>query len=100
MPLCFVTSYPPATLPCNVYLPLQHRRRPNPSLVVEVSRHRYGGRLVSLHSCVQLVNSTALPLQLGCVSGQGWEPLALEVLGPGDSVWLPLQVGGCFYCFI
>jgi hypothetical protein len=72
-------------------------RRPYPSLVVEVSRQRYGGRLVSLHSCVQLVNSTALPLQLGCVSGPGRQPLPLEVLGPGESVWLPLQVGGFLF---
>jgi hypothetical protein len=65
--------------------------------MVEVSRHRYGGRLVSLHSCVQLVNVTALPLQLGCCApgtglGQGGYPLLLEVLAPGDAVWLPLQV--------
>jgi hypothetical protein len=43
--------------------------------------------------CVQLVNGTALPLQLGCVSGLAKEPLPLEVLGPGECVWLPLQVG-------
>jgi hypothetical protein len=66
---------------------------------------------MSLHSCVQLVNRTALPLQLGCVNQAGphnptthrppSEPLPLEVLGPGDSVWLPLQVGGVVLgCYI
>lgn len=68
------------------------------ALVVEVSRHRYGGRLVALHSCLQLVNATALPLQLGCLSPLGLkgEPLGLEVLAPGESMWLPVQVRNCF----
>jgi hypothetical protein len=72
------------------------QQQQQPSLVVEISRHRYGGRLVSLHSCVQLVNGTALPLQLGCIMSQAVpreDPLPLTVLGPGEAVWLPLQVG-------
>jgi hypothetical protein len=62
--------------------------------VVEVSRHRYGGRLVSVHSNIQLVNSSGLALQLGHLSSMGLsaQPSPLAVLAPGDSVWLPLQV--------
>jgi hypothetical protein len=46
---------------------------------------------------VQLLNATALPLQLGCAAAgnaisAGGEPLLLEVLAPGEAVWLPLQV--------
>jgi hypothetical protein len=71
------------------------------SLVVEVSRHRYGGRLVSVHSNIQLVNSSGLALQLGYLSPMGLsaQPLPLAVLAPGDSVWLPLQVcSAALYC--
>jgi hypothetical protein len=67
------------------------------SLVVEVSRHRYGGRLVSVHSNIQLLNSSGLTLQLGYLSPIALTapPLPLAVLAPGDSVWLPLQVCLC-----
>eukprot|EP00775_Hariotina_reticulata_P007318 gene7318-7530_t len=62
-------------------------------LVVEVSRHRYGGRLVTLHSAVEVLNSSGIALQLGCLSPLGFsnEPLVLGVLNPGQSMWLPLQ---------
>lgn len=64
--------------------------------MVEVSRHRYGGRLVSVHSNIQLVNSSGLALQLGYLSPMGLsaQPLLLATLAPGETVWLPLQVGG------
>jgi hypothetical protein len=73
-------------------------RRPRQafSLVVEVSRHRYGGRLVSVHSNIQLVNSSGLTLQLGYLSPMALsaQPLPLATLAPGDAVWLPVQVSG------
>lgn len=73
---------------------LCRRSRQASSLVVEVSRHRYGGRLVSVHSNIQLVNSSGLTLQLGYMSPMALtaQPLPLAVLAPGGSVWLPLQV--------
>lgn len=77
---------------------LQHwcacRRSRQHQLVVETSRHHYGGRLVSLHSTVQLVNSSSLQLQLGCCVSleQTGDPVVLDTLGPGESMWLPLQV--------
>jgi len=85
-------------LPDNLTLclyPGRRTRHPS-SLVVEVSRHRYGGRLVSVHTNVQLVNSSGLTLQLGYLSpvGLSAQPVEQAELAPGDSMWLPLQVGG------
>lgn len=82
------------------FLVSPHRRpRHASSLVVEVSRHRYGGRLVSVHSNIQLVNSSGLTLQLGYWSPLevSVQPLTLATLAPGDAVWLPLQVRCCVW---
>jgi hypothetical protein len=51
---------------------------------------------VSVHSNIQLVNSSGLALQLGYWSplGVSVQPLPLATLVPGDAVWLPLQVRG------
>lgn len=64
--------------------------------MVEVSRHRYGGRLVSVHSNMQMVNSSGITLQLGYLSPMGLsaQPLLLATLAPGDTIWMPLQVSG------
>lgn len=72
-------------------------RRPRlQQLVAEVSRHRYGGQLVSLHSTVELVNRSNAQLELGYCSASGHGAadtnVMFGVVGPGSSIWLPLQV--------
>lgn len=81
---------------------LHRRSRQASSLVVEVSRHRYGGRLVSVHSNIQLVNNSGLMLQLGYLSPTGLsaQTLPLALLAPGDAVWLPLQVRYSGVCLV
>lgn len=66
----------------------------------EVSSYGNGSRLVTIHSCIQLVNESDLELVMGLApaaaqgAGQGAAAAAelLERLPPGQAVWLPVQV--------
>jgi hypothetical protein len=97
--LAFIFADVPARRPLSPQLPHTYlcRRLRRARLVVEVRRHLYGGRIVQLHSTVQLVNASGLPMQLGCLPLLGWGgatplPRPLATLDPGGSLWLPLPV--------
>jgi hypothetical protein len=57
-----------------------------------VRPHRYGSYLVAVHSCVEVLNDTSLPLQLGALSPFGLEPSPFALLAPGGHAWLPLPL--------
>jgi hypothetical protein len=57
-----------------------------------VRPHRYGSYLVAVHSCVEILNDTSLPLQLGSLSPVSQEPALFAQLPPGGRAWLPLPL--------
>jgi hypothetical protein len=60
--------------------------------VTQVLPHSYGGRLVLVHSAVELVNNSGLDLAVGASTPLLGEPQGSEVVPQGKSTWLPLQV--------
>ena len=60
--------------------------------MTQVLPHSYGGRLVLVHSAVELVNDSGLDLAVGALSPLWGEPQGVEVIPKGKAAWLPLQV--------
>jgi hypothetical protein len=46
--------------------------------------------MLLLHSGTQVLNATALALRIGWRHPLALEPSVLQVLGPRDTIWLPL----------
>eukprot|EP00873_Tetraselmis_striata_P001703 jgi/Tetstr1/421967/TSEL_012866.t1 len=74
------------------HLLLADERRVPVKVVVEVERTRQGGRNVTVHGCLELVNASATPLEVGLCCEDGAEVVAFGVVEPTRRLWLPVHI--------